>query len=119
MEQNGSSLQPIHFEDGTVVYIESASGGSGSDEGRHVASGEDNLRQGFRSVAAVIRNLAHDIGDAVESATPSEAEVELSLGIKYEGGDLISFLVKGEASADFKITLKWSKDRKVSCKEPV
>jgi hypothetical protein len=64
-----------------------------------------NLKHEFDAVVGVARTAI----DALKVLAPNELEIEF--GVEMGGEMGIPLVTKGQASANFKITLKWSRER--------
>lgn len=102
-----TQIAPLEFDDGTKVYVESW-GSLRPAGGRSLVSAQDDIAQKFASVANVVKNVSKEIYEAAKAAGPAETEVEFSLAIKIEPDGITTMFVRGDASADLKIKLKWS-----------
>ena len=71
----------------------------------------DKITRNFSDAVVPIKAAAESLFKAFEniSDSMSEIELELSLKVSAEGGFIIT---KGSIEGNFKVTLKWSKEKK-------
>ena len=86
---------------GRVVVMESPLDGEGP---RDVSLAE---KIPFDEVLEDLRELCSMLLDAVRAISPTEAELELSVGVEAGTGRLMAFMVDGKASGGIKIRLNW------------
>jgi len=64
----------------------------------------------FSQVTNVIENVANAVLEPIKKVKPQRAQVEFGLAIAVESGGLTTLLVKGQSTANLKITLEWKGD---------
>lgn len=94
------SLVKIDLSDGTEIYIQTLNAGIKFGK----ASGE---KLSFESVFESIKSLSSQLKDLLNNIGPKEAEIEFSIGIKYESSKIMAVLVNGSVDASLKVTLTW------------
>lgn len=107
-----SEIVPLRLESGQVVYIEA--------EGPRKRDPQPARRGIGSSVAA---EAAKTFEDAIESVKPAAeavvkafkefnnpAEIGLEFGIQFKT-EVNAFVVTGEGTGTFKLTLKWTSDK--------
>ena len=92
-----------------TIVVECIDGGGNVP--RNAASFRDlakklDLEHEFKSVAAV----AESVLNSLKAVQPDEVEIEFGVELGGEMG--IPLVTKGEAKANFTVTLKWAKDKK-------
>jgi len=92
---------PVELNDGTIINIEAI----------HIG-GEQTVSIDLLSLADItttVKSISKDILTAIKEVEPTKATVEFGLSIGIEAGKLTTLLVKGQGTANLKITLEWSK----------
>lgn len=95
--------QPITLEGGGRVFLEVMHRG-----GRENVGMLDSVP--FEQITEVVAKLARGVLDAIASARPSTASVELGLEFGMEAGALIAVVARGTATANVKVTMEWQAD---------
>jgi hypothetical protein len=63
----------------------------------------------FERVTQTVTKLAESLGEALKSASPTKAAIELGVEFGLKEGKLVALIARGDAKANLKITLEWSK----------
>ena len=71
--------------------------------------GESQITAKLGDVTGPIAKVGTEMLQALKSARPEKATVEVGFGLAVQEGHLISLLGKGRGEATIKITLEWSK----------
>lgn len=96
-----TTLRELVLPSGRVVAMEAPLVGG---EDRDV-SFRDQIP--FQEVAEAIKELSSTLLGAIQAASPTEAEVELSLGVEAGTGRLMLLVADGKVSAGIKVRLVW------------
>lgn len=86
---------------GRVVVMESPLDGDGPQD----ASLSEKVP--FDELLKDLRELCSMLLDTTRAIAPTEAELELSVGVEAGTGRLMAFMVDGKASGGIKIRLSW------------
>ncbi|MCO1594233.1 hypothetical protein M8C17_03565 [Micromonospora sp. RHAY321] len=66
----------------------------------------------FRRLTATLQEVGDLVKGAIETLTPTEAEVELGLGFSAKSGQILVLFGDAAVDASMKVTLKWSFDQR-------
>lgn len=95
-----SRVISVKLEDDSEIKIEATLLGGEAD-----ASSPDMFS--FTSITSQIEVMSKQLQEAVISVKPTKASIEFGINVGVESGKITSFLVKGAANANVKITLEW------------
>ncbi|MGX9146464.1 CU044_2847 family protein [Mesorhizobium sp. 128a] len=90
----------VRLPSGNEMLLEAEIGGR-----EEVAAGDSF---DFNENLKVLQEVGSMIGTALQTARPTEAQVEIGLDAAVEAGKHTALIVKGSGSASLKVTLKWS-----------
>jgi len=96
----------VLLEDGKEIKIEATAFEELGSEERVAAIGLPN----FSKISETIEIFANTISKTIEKVEPTKATIEFGFNIGADNSNNISaILVKGNASANLKISLEWQK----------
>ncbi len=91
-------LVELSEDDGTPI---------GTSRGTGIATVRTPKLPSFDDVSEVVGAIAGSLKNALESAKPTEAQLEFGLEVIGKTGKLTSVLVEGGGTATLKVTLTW------------
>jgi hypothetical protein len=99
---------PIADGEGQYVYFVSADSSSrGGLAAGELANALDATASQFRNAVGSVVKLIRDAVSTIES--PDKVTVEMGLDVSYGAGQMLSVIVRGQASASLKLTMEWAK----------
>src|SRR5438270_6089571 len=103
MAQDETKNVPVTLENGTSILIEARI------KAKEIDVASSNLLEArFDELLAPIEGVATTLKAVVGRAKPQKATVEMGFDVAVEAGRLTALIAKGEAKANFKLTLEWT-----------
>lgn len=97
------TITRIRLDDGTTILVESTALGREEED----VAFDPLAALPFDHMTAAIESIAKAVIEPIKRVKPKKAQVEFGLAIGLEAGDLTALWVKGEGTANLKITLEW------------
>lgn len=94
-----TEIVSVEIEDGMTVNIEVSALGGEEDVASNTLP--------FGDVAKAIEKISNAVMSPIKKVKPKKAIVEFGLSVSLESGQLTALWVKGEGSANLKVTLEW------------
>jgi hypothetical protein len=94
----------VKLDDGTEILVAATTQG-----------GEQAISSGipdFGQITGQIEGIAKTVYQSLKAVAPTKTAVELGIEIAFESGGLMALLAKGSTTANLKITLEWSDEKK-------
>lgn len=101
MTERGTEIKTITLNQDTKIKIEAVTLPSSGDQDVGITDFQ------FDELTNVIEVIGDKLLTAIKKAKPKKATVEFGLAVGVESGQLTALWVKGQGTANIKVTLEW------------
>ena len=91
----------VDLGDGVMVMV------AAEQSGPQLVADKELLAK-FSAVTDSVERVSRDVLQAIKSAKPDKATIELGFGLAIEEGKLIALFGRGKGEASINVTLEWS-----------
>lgn len=96
---DSSNVVPVTLVSGQRIMIEVAS-----------TQGEEDVAfapKTLKGLSSAMQGIAAEVSAGLESVRPDKLKVEFGVQVAVDSGNLTALVAKGNAAANFKVTLEW------------